>query len=45
MSTGEIVVHNGGTVFNVPALKPKGAKLTSAEIAAIVRKSLSNRGR
>jgi hypothetical protein len=45
MSTGEIVVHNGGTVFNVPALKPKGAKLTSAEIAAIVRKSRSNRGR
>jgi hypothetical protein len=45
MSTSEIVVHNGGSVFNVPALKPKGAKLTSAEIAAIVRTSLANRGR
>ena len=45
MSTGEIVVHNGGTAFNVPALKPRAAKLTSAEIAAIVRKSLSNRER
>ena len=39
MSTGEVVVHNGGTVFNVPALKPKAAKLTLAEIVAIVRKS------
>jgi X-Pro dipeptidyl-peptidase-like protein len=45
MSTGEIVVHNGGSAFNVPALKGKAAKLTSAEIAAIVRKSPSNRAR
>src|SRR4029453_4696573 len=45
MAGGEIVVHNGGRTFNVPALKPKAAKLTSAEIAAIVRKSSSSRGR
>ncbi len=45
MSDGEIVVHDGGSAFNVPALKGKAAKLTSAEIAAIVRKSASNRAR
>jgi hypothetical protein len=45
MSAGEIVVHDGGSAFNVPSLKGKAAKLTSAEIAAIVRKSPSNRGR
>ena len=45
MARGEIVVHNGGSTFNVPALKPKAATLTSAEIAAIVRKSSSSRGR
>jgi hypothetical protein len=45
MAGGEIVVHNGGSTFNVPALNPKAAKLTSAEIAAIVRKSSSTRGR
>ncbi len=43
MSTGEIVVHNGGSAFNVPALKPKTAKLTSAEIASLVRTSSSTR--
>ena len=37
MAGGELVVHNGGSTFNVAALKPKTAKLTSAEIAAIVR--------
>ena len=45
MLDGEIVVHNGGSAFNVPSLKPKAAKLTSAEIAAIVRKSSFSRGR
>ena len=45
MSAGEIVVHNGGSTFNVPALKPKASKLTPAEIVALVRKSSANRGR
>ncbi len=45
MSAGEIIVHNGGSTFNVPALRSKADKLTSAEILAIVRKSPSNRGR
>ena len=45
MSGGETVVHNGGSTFNVPALKPKASKLTSAEIVALVRRSSSNRGR
>lgn len=45
MASGEIVVHNGGSTFSVPALKPKASKLTSAEIVALVRKSSSNRGR
>jgi hypothetical protein len=42
MSRGEVVVHNGGAAFNVPALHPNAAKLTSAEIVAILRKSSSN---
>jgi hypothetical protein len=45
MSTGEIVVHNGGSTFNVARLAPKTSKLTTAEIVAIVGKSSSNRGR
>ena len=45
MSTGEIVVHDGGSAFNVPSLKGKAPKLTAAEIAAIVRKSPSSRAR
>jgi hypothetical protein len=45
MAAGEIVVHNGGSAFNVPALKPKASKLTSAEIAGLIRKSSSTRGR
>jgi hypothetical protein len=45
IAAGEIVVHNAGTSFNVPALKPRAAKFTSAEIVAIVRKFPSNRGR
>jgi X-Pro dipeptidyl-peptidase-like protein len=45
MSDGEIVVHNGGGAFAVAALKAQAAKLTPAEIAAIVRTSSSNRAR
>jgi hypothetical protein len=45
MATGEIVVHNASGTFTVPALKPRAAKLTSAEIVAIVRKAPSNRER
>ncbi len=39
LSHGEIVIHNAGTTFNVPALHSQAAKLRTAEIAAIVRKS------
>ncbi len=42
MSRGEVVVHNGGAAFNVPTLHPNAAKLTSAEIVTILRKSSSN---
>ena len=45
IAAGEIVVHNGGSAFNVPGLKPNASKMTSAEIAALVRKSSSTRGR
>jgi hypothetical protein len=43
MSAGELVVHNAGGTFNVSTLKPNAAKLTSAQIVAVVRKSPSNR--
>jgi hypothetical protein len=42
MSRGEVVVHNGGAAFNVPALHPNAAKFTPAEIVAILRKSSLN---
>jgi hypothetical protein len=42
MSRGEVVVHNGGAAFSVPTLHPNAAKLTSAEIVTILRKSSSN---
>ena len=42
MSGGEVVVHNGGAAFNVPTLHPNAAKLTSAEIVTILRKSSLN---
>jgi hypothetical protein len=45
MSRGELIVHNAGATFHVPALHPRNAKLTAAEIVAIVRKSPSNRER
>jgi len=35
-------VHNGGAAFDVPTLQPNAAKLTSAEIVTILRKSSSN---
>ena len=41
MVRGQMVVHNGGSAFNVPALKPRPSKLTSAEIVALIRKSSS----
>ena len=41
MIRGEVVVHNAGNAFNVPALKPRPAKLTSAEIVGLVRKPSS----
>jgi hypothetical protein len=42
ISRGELVVHNGGAAFNIPALHPNAAKLTSTEIVTILRKSSSN---
>lgn len=45
MATGELVVHNGGSAFNVPSIHPKPGRLTASEIAAIVRNSSSNRSR
>jgi hypothetical protein len=45
MSHGEIVVHNAGSTFDVPALRPKMGKLTTAEIVAILRGSAANRER
>jgi len=44
-SRGELIVHNAGAAFNVPALHPRNAKLTTAEIVTIVRRSPSNRER
>ena len=41
MVRGQMVVHNAGSAFNVPALKPRPSKLTSAEIVALIRKSSS----
>lgn len=45
MSRGELIVHNAGASFAVPALHPQASKLTAAEIAAIVRKAPSTRTR
>ncbi|MFL6278858.1 MAG: alpha/beta hydrolase family protein [Vicinamibacterales bacterium] len=45
MSRGQIVVHNAGHTFDVPALRPRIEKLTAAEIVAILGKSPSNRER
>jgi hypothetical protein len=39
---GAIVVHNAGATFNVPALHPRAAKLTPADIAALIKKAPSN---
>ena len=38
MSRGDIVVHNSGNAFNIPALHPQAAKLTPIDIAAMIRK-------
>jgi hypothetical protein len=43
MSRGALVIHNAGAAFNLPALHPQTAKLTSADIAAMIRKSPSDR--
>lgn len=45
MSRGELIVHNAGASFAVPALHPQASKLTVAEIAAIIRKAPSTRTR
>jgi len=41
MVRGEMIVHNAGTSFAVPALHPQGNKLSAAEIAAIIRRGSS----
>jgi len=45
MAGGELVVHNAGSGFTVPALKPQVGKLTPAEVVATLRKSSSTRRR
>ena len=39
MSRGELIVHNAGSSFTVPALHPRAPKLSATEIVALVRKS------
>lgn len=43
MARGELIIHNAGTSFAVPALHPQPSKLAAAEIAAVVRKVSSTR--
>ncbi len=41
MARGEMVVHNAGQSFSVPGLHPQSAKMSTAEIVALLRKSHS----
>jgi len=43
MSRGDVIVHNAGTAFTVATLHPRAAKLSAAEIVALVRKSQQTR--
>jgi len=45
MLRGEMVVHNGGTSFNVKGLNGRPARLLPAEIVALLRQSQQSRGR
>jgi hypothetical protein len=45
MAHGELIVHNAGASFVVPAIHAQAAKLTPMEIAAIIRRGSSDRKR